>query len=78
MKFYVTYAKCKNQNGDCIHKEFRFFNIDNAYRNAMLLSGCEDVIGDVDTIDTETGEVLFVYHDGHLTYRSFVVQLSCE
>lgn len=78
MKFYATYAKYQNQNGDCIHKEFRFYNIDNAYKNAMLLSDCEDIVGDVDTIDTETGEVLFTYLDGRLTYRSFDVYLSCD
>ena len=78
MKFYVTYAKCKNLKGDRLHKEFRFYNIDNAYEHAKLLSECGDIVGNVDTIDTETGEVLFIYHNGRLFYRSSDVKLSCE
>lgn len=77
MTFYLTYVKTRIGD-DYFRKTFRFLNINNAYLNAELLSECEDVSGSVDTIDSETGEVLFVFENGKLTYRSPCVAIEKE
>lgn len=76
MKTYLTYFKTENHNGDISRRECRFWDINNAYAITRNLSECVDVTGDVDTIDGETGEVLFTFNAGKLAYRSFEVPNS--
>ena len=77
MKFYLVEAKTL-RNGDYFCQTFRFFDINNAYSNAELLSECEDVNGSIYVNDSETGEVLFVFENGELIYRSWDVAIEKE